>query len=283
MTFTTELRLDYPVGREPRYPIPAKPHPRLAGLLARGHVGYADFLHCCLVHLDALAAIPLDGDPDGVEAYWRNGFIPGMDAVTLYGMVADRRPAHIIEIGSGHSTRFLAKAIREHSPHTRLLSIDPAPRAQCDRLCDEIIRAPLETVDLERFDALQAGDIVFMDGSHRCFMHSDTTVFFLDVLPALAPGVMVGIHDICLPFDYPEAYVDWYWSEQYLLAAYLLAECPWFSVYCPSVFAAVDPVLCKILQPIWDCFPPAAIETHGSIFWLQTCLAERKPVQSSPR
>ena len=283
MTLNTDIRLDYPVGREPRYPVPNRPHPRLANLLARGHAEYAQFLRGCLVHLDTLASIALEGSTDGVDPYWRNGFVPGMDAVTLYTMVAMRRPACVIEIGSGHSTRFLAKAIREHSPRTTLISIDPSPRAQCDRLCDEIIRAPLETADLSRFDALRAGDIVFMDGSHRCFMHTDTTVFFLDILPGLPPGVMVGIHDICLPFDYPEAYVDLYWSEQYLLAVYLLAECAWFSVYYPSVFAAVDPVLSKILQPIWDRFPPGAIETHGSIFWLQTCIAERKPVQSLQR
>ena len=74
------------------------------------------------------------------------------------------------------------------------------------------------------FDELTAGDVVFMDGSHRVFENSDATVFFLDVLPSLPSGVLVGIHDILLPDDYLPMWTGYHWSEQYLMAAHLLAE-----------------------------------------------------------
>ncbi len=80
----------------------------------------------------------------------------------------------------------------------------------------------LETCDLARFDQLQPGDILFLDCSHRVFMNSDVTVFMIDVLPRLRPGVPVHVHDIVLPWDYPDMFTNWYWSEAYILAAYLI-------------------------------------------------------------
>jgi hypothetical protein len=74
------------------------------------------------------------------------------------------------------------------------------------------------------FDELEAGDIVFFDGSHRSFMNSDVTVFFIDVLPRIKPGVIVHLHDINLPWDYPDFFKTWYWNEQYMLAVYLMCS-----------------------------------------------------------
>ena len=65
--------------------------------------------------------------------------------------------------------------------------------------------------------------ILFLDGSHRVFMNSDVTVFMIDVLPRLKPGVIVHVHDIQLPWDYPDMFTNWYWSEAYILATYLIA------------------------------------------------------------
>jgi len=268
---TNTLIIDYPVGRAPRYPLLDKPHPLLAAKLERNRHIYQDTLRICLEYVNDLKTIACSDDAEGIKPYWVNGFIPGMDGVTLYSLTANRKPKIFLEIGSGNSTRFIAKAIREHSPATKLISIDPAPRAVCDSLCNEIHRKPLEELDLSLFAQIEAGDIIFMDGSHRCFMHTDTTVFFLDVLPQLPHGVWVGIHDICLPFDYPESTVDWFWSEQYLLACYLLGDCPWLEVILPSVFASADPELSGILKPLWENWPAGAIEQHGSIFWMRIC------------
>ena len=89
---------------------------------------------------------------------------------------------------------------------------------EVDGLCDEVIRAPLEECDLAVFSRVRPGDVVFFDGSHRAFTNSDVTTFFLDVLPELPAGVLVHLHDICLPDDYPPYLDDSFYSEQYLLA-----------------------------------------------------------------
>ncbi len=104
-----------------------------------------------------------------------------------------------------------------------ITSIDPEPRAGIDAICDDIVRQGLEQVDIGIFGELEPGDILFMDGSHRAFMNSDVTVFFVDVLPIIKPGVIIHIHDIGLPYDYTDDFKYWYWNEQYMLATYILA------------------------------------------------------------
>ena len=82
-----------------------------------------------------------------------------------------------------------------HSLQSRITSIDPAPRAESDRLCDSVIRQPLEELDLSVFDDLEPGDFLFIDSSHRTFSNSDVTVVFMDVLPRLRTGVIVHFHE----------------------------------------------------------------------------------------
>src|SRR5690606_38556794 len=139
--------------------------------------------------------------------------------------VRDRRPARYVEVGSGQSTKVVRRAVADGDLPTWVRSIDPQPRAEVDGLCHEVLRAPLETVDLAAaFGDLAAGDVVFFDGSHRVLPGSDCVAFFLDVLPALPAGVLVGIHDVYLPDDYPPGFFELWWSEQYVLAATLLAD-----------------------------------------------------------
>jgi hypothetical protein len=147
------------------------------------------------------------------------------------------------------------------------VSIDPGPREAVAGLCDEVVAQPLETTDLSRFEALAEGDVVFLDGSHRTFMNSDATVFFLDVLPRLRPGVLVGVHDILLPEDYPPAWRHWHYSEQYLLAAYLLAGAPWLEPFLAARYASTHPELSHVLDALWDRIGVA--ERGGFAFWLR--------------
>jgi hypothetical protein len=153
---------------------------------------------------------------------WENHFLTPVDMVTLFGMIADLRPSRYVEIGSGMSTRVVHSACTANRLATEILSIDPAPRVDVETLCHRTIRSRLE--DQVEFVAtlLRSGDILFFDGSHRAFPGSDVTRFFLDLLPRLRPGVVVHIHDIYLPDDYPARAWDRLWSEQYLLAAWLL-------------------------------------------------------------
>jgi hypothetical protein len=168
---------------------------------------------------------------------WKNGWLPSVDGATLYALLATRKPRLYLEIGSGNSTRFARRAIADLGLGTRIVSIDPQPRAEIDAICDEVIRRPLEAVAPSVFGELGAGDVVFFDGSHRSFANSDVTVFFTEILPAIPSGVVWGLHDIVLPDDYP---VDGcaYYNEQYLLASYLLGGAGSDEIVFPAYFAS---------------------------------------------
>jgi hypothetical protein len=199
-----------------------------------------------------------------------NGWLPGLDSAALYTFLARTDPALYLEVGSGNSTKFARRAIEDHGLRTRLVSIDPQPRAEIDALCDEVVRSPAEEVDLTVYDRLGAGDVLFVDNSHRCLQNSDATVMFLEVLPRLQPGVLVEFHDIVLPEDYPPEWLDRFYSEQYLLAAYLLAGGDRLSVELPNHFVSTDAELAAILAPLWDDPALAGVERHGGSFWIRT-------------
>jgi hypothetical protein len=175
------------------------------------------------------------------------------DSVALYTMIRKYRPRLYLEIGSGITTCFAHRARRDGKLHTHIESIDPQPRASIDPICDAVIRDGLETCNLEIFDRLEPNDILFFDGSHRSFMNSDVTVFFIDVLPRLKPGVIVHIHDITLPWDYPESFVNWYWNEQYLLAVYLQGTRDRIHPLLPTAFICRDDAFAaEFATPIID-------------------------------
>lgn len=263
--------LDYPVEAEPRWGYGKPVHPQIYEILNRHRAHYAAMLKSFLSLKDALLRIPLRDQPHSIEPCWLNKWLPGgLDTVALYGMMAINRPKQYLEIGSGYSTRLARRAIRDHKLETTITSIDPKPRAEIDKLCDRVIRQSLQEVDLSIFDELEPGDIVFFDGSHRASMNSDVTVFFLEVLPRLLPGVFVHMHDIALPADYPPEWRDWYYSEQYLLAVSLLAEHPNFELILPNAFIAADAQLGAVVDPIWSDAKMKDVPRQGMSFWIKT-------------
>ena len=151
-----------------------------------------------------------------------------------------------------------------------MISIDPAPRVEVASLVDQGIRKPLEETDLTPILELRAGDILFMDGSHCCFTNSDVSVFFLEILPRLSEGVLVHLHDVFLPYDYPPTWAERYYSEQYMLGAYLLGGAAGVRIVLPVAFVCADPELSRILDPIWKHPRLTEIERIGCSFWLQT-------------
>ena len=106
-----------------------------------------------------------------------------------------------------------------------------------------------------------------IDGSHQSYTNSDATVFFTEVLPRLPPGVLVYVDDIFLPWDYPPQMSDRWYSEQYLLAAWLLAG-DRLEITLPDFWLCTQPDLHRILAPLWDRFTWAAIPTNGTGFWM---------------
>lgn len=217
------IPLDYQPSRafRPRYGYTHGKIEELAQWFASYNGSYVEFVHY-MASLD-VRHIPISLVPGmSLAPAWTGGAICAFDALALYAMILKNQPGTYLEIGSGMTTCFARQAVDDARLATKIVSIDPQPRREIDAICDKVIREGLETCDLSIFNLLEAGDILFFDGSHRSFMNSDVTVFFLDVLPRIKPGVIVHLHDIMLPWDYPEFFKYWYWNEQYLLAVYLM-------------------------------------------------------------
>lgn len=268
----TYLQLEYPPAVEdvPRFGWGKPPHPQLTEIFAAGRVRYADLLRQFLTFQPSLLEIGVQ--PTVTEPGWiqHPPWMLALDGVSLYGLVRMRPPNRYLEIGSGNSTKFVARARRDGQLHTQIVSIDPHPRAEIDQLCDQVVRTPLESVDLALFEALEAGDIVFFDGSHRAFMNSDAVVFFVEILPSLPPGVVVGVHDILLPWDYPPQWGSRYYSEQYLLACHLLGGESCVAPILPCHYVSLDPELKEILAPLWANEHMRGVDTRGFTCWLIT-------------
>ena len=160
----------------------------------------------------------------------RNFF--GVDAEMLYVIVRDHRPRRIIEIGSGFSTLLSSLAIernKEEDPlyECQFVAIEPFPRnqlfSQCKNL-SELIELPVQKVPLGRFGELGANDILFIDSSHVSRLGSDVNFELLEIVPRLRSGVLIHVHDIFIPFEYPKNWAieeGWFWNEQYMLEAFL--------------------------------------------------------------
>jgi hypothetical protein len=268
------LALDYPTSAEnrPRYGFGRPAHPGLAEIISSHAGDYRAALEMILRYQEALGSIP-PSSGGALEPAWRNPYLPALDGAAIYAFLRDRRPRRYLEIGSGHSTRFAARAKHDGGLATQIVSIDPFPRAQVEALVDTAIRHPLETADLAVFDPLESGDVVFMDGSHRVFMNSDATVFFLDVLLALPPGVLVGIHDIYLPDDYDPWEIQDFYSEQYLLAMALLTGAARLRPVLPAHYVGRHPELRRILDPLWNEPNLAGADHSGNTFWLEIPVA----------
>lgn len=267
--------LDYKVEALPRYGYGKPPHPELACILAANGKKYFQLLSQFLTFSDDMLRIPLRQPNSSPEPCWINEWLDGLDTFALYGFLATRNPALLLEVGSGFSTKLARRVVRARGLQTRIISIDPRPRAEVDPLCDEVIRQPLEKSDLSVIERLGPGDIFFMDGSHRSFMNSDVTVFFLEILPRLRAGVLVHIHDIFLPLDYrpwwlERFYPHRYWSEQYLLAASLLGGHSGYDVILPNHYVSITPDLAGALDRFWQEPQLADVPRGGSSFWIET-------------
>ena len=238
-------------------------------MLATQRAQFAEILDRLGPFAPGLKAVPLS-TADVQAPRWANAYISGLDAITLYAFPKLFDSKRYLEIGSGNSTLFVRRSIQDHGLDTRIVSIDPSPRAHVDAICDEVVRSGLEDTPLETFDSLEANDILMVDGSHRCFQNSDVTVAFLEVLPRLRPGVLVFIHDIYLPDDYPPEWASRFYSEQYLLAVMLLADRGRrYEVVFPAHFSAIDPQLGPLAEDLWRRIAPAGMQLSSNGFWIR--------------
>ncbi len=264
------LFLEYKVQFRPRYGHGKPPHPQLARLLEEGRPGYARWLEEVKQWRERFWEIKPSGrERDPVQPVWNNGYLPGLDIMMLYAVLARRRPGRYVEVGSGNSTKVAYKVKTDLGLDMRIESIDPAPREEIDRLANVVLRIPFEEADLRTILDLEAGDVLFIDNSHRILPNSDALVFFLDVLPRLQKGVIVQMHDVYLPYDYPPFMCERFYSEQYGLAINLLANPRRYRVLMPNYFVSEDAELSALLAPVWDHPNLHGVERHGGSFWLE--------------
>jgi hypothetical protein len=264
------VHLDYKVDAKPRFPISG--HPQLKTVIDANRAEYSATLKAFLGFKDQIQSIKKGSDEkDENLPTWNNEFLPGLDIVGIYGMIATKKPKKYIEIGSGNSTKVARKAITDNHLETQIISIDPYPRANIDHLSDKVIREPFENLKDIQFiiDELNENDILFIDNSHRIFPNSDAMICFLELLPQLKKGVIVHIHDIYLPYDYPQFMCDRFYNEQYMLAAFVLANPEKYKTILPNFFISEDKELSESIAPMWDHTNLKEVETHGGSYWLQ--------------
>jgi len=267
------MPVDYQPSRnfEPRWST-SNPIPQLAQWFARDVPRYRSLIDAIRQRAPAMAVgVDFEFGPETLpRPAWAGTAYGMLDALFLMHFVQTLKPKTFFEIGSGISTAFAHHAANSISHDMRMVSIDPEPRAAIDAICDEVIRMPLESCDTSVFESLEPNDIVFLDGSHRSFMNSDVTVFFIEVLPKLKPGVVVHIHDISLPYDYPPMFRDWYWNEQYVLAVYLMGHMKRINVLAPTAYISQDPAFDDLMTvPFVDFGPNNAADQWrgGGAFW----------------
>ena len=190
----------------------------LEPLFRAAEPAFLDVLARMGFHAAALAAI---GEEPPPAPRWRQDWFPRLDGAAAYVLVRDFSPKRIVEVGSGHSTRFMARAIRDGGLRTEITAIDPAPRAAIEATGAALIRRTVQDAGVAPFNALESGDILFIDSSHILMPGTDVDILFNRVLPTLPAGVLMHIHDAFLPDGYPS---DWRWrgyNEQLGVAALL--------------------------------------------------------------
>ena len=211
--------------------------------------------------------------------HFNNGFFDGTDALVAYCMLRHFQPRLIIEVGGGFSSLITGEAVARGNK-TELICIEPFPRdflRQGFPGLQSLIEKQVQDVDLEFFDRLESGDVLFIDSSHTVKIGGDVNYLFLEVLPRLKPGVIVHVHDILLPLDYRR---DWvmdelrFWAEQYLLQAFLtynaafevLMANTYLGFYYLEDFKSTFPN-----SPWWADVRPDVPRGGGS-FWMRRCL-----------
>lgn len=179
-------------------------------------------------------AIPVERGEDPTRFCLENSSFRAVDAEILYGLIRERGPRRMIEVGSGHSTLLAAQAVRANAAESRpceLVAVEPYPDAKLTRALDagleglaRVEERPVQSLPFAELEALGPGDLLFIDSTHVLHIGSDVQHEILEVLPRLARGVAVHFHDVFLPAEYPRHDVLRYarfWNEQYALQAFL--------------------------------------------------------------
>lgn len=225
----------------------------------------------------------------GAEADWpRDPMPPGRytaandnfgfsSAALLHAFIRAYGTRKVVEVGGGYSSLISLAALEKNCGSGRYLfeCIEPYPSPWLEQALHarepaaHLTRQPVETLSAAALADLEANDILFVDSSHCVRLASDVNFVFLQVLPRLRPGVIVHVHDIYIPYEYPRTHFfgrqKLFWNEQYLLQA-LLTENPRFEILVPGYF-----VQSEMESDFAAAFPAydAARDRRTSSFWLR--------------
>ena len=176
---------------------------------------------------DELIKLPRHEQKRSLDFHHNDSFGPA-DAEMLYNMVRHFKPNRVIEIGSGYSTRMMKLALdknRAEGTDSTHICIEPYEMPWLESLgVDEVVREKVENLSIGFFDTLEQNDILFIDSSHVIRPGGDVLYEFLNIIPKLRRGVIVHVHDVFLPYEYPRQWIvekRRFWNEQYLLHAFL--------------------------------------------------------------
>ena len=216
----------------------------------------------CREAYQAIARGAADPAPGGATARWDQDWFTGLDAAAAYAIVRHARPARILEVGSGHSTRFMARAVADAGLATEIVCVDPAPRATIAALGVTFIRSTVEAA-FDRLPQLGPGDILFVDSSHLAVPGRDVDLLLCHLVPALPAGALVHIHDMFLPDPYPEAWAWRGYGEQ-LVAAGLLGNPRFAPLFASRWLRTRRPAAGRMLDGL-----PIPADALESSLWLQ--------------
>lgn len=208
---------------------------------------------------------PMDGSTDTPSGFfWNNGMFSWSDAMSYYSFIRARKPRRIVEIGSGFSTLAAREAVSRNG-FGRITCIEPFPRPWLEELPGiELIRDKAQNIPLSFFNRnLDDGDILFIDSSHSVKIGSDCLYIYLHILPALTARLLIHAHDVFLPYPQPRKWAlerQIFWTEQYLLMAYLLDN-PRTEVVFPSAYNA------KAFPAEMAAFMHGRAKAGGGSFW----------------
>jgi Methyltransferase domain len=204
-----------------------------------------------LALLEAIGAVtqshPFVEQPtEGMRYYFRNLAFGPVDALVWSALLRLWRPVNVIEVGSGFSTAVLldtSERFLSHSVNITLVEPYPALVQSLLKPNDRVhmLSSDVQDVPLAEFEKLRSGDVLFIDSTHVSKSGSDVNFLLFDVLPRLAIGVNVHVHDVFYPFEYPREWATQgrAWNEAYLLRAFLY-ENPRFEVVLWSSWLAIN-------------------------------------------
>ncbi len=222
---------------------------------------------------------PLKSTADPLQFYCDNGRFSFGCAAALYSILRHFKPAHIIEVGAGMSSLVISQALQVNKNDTsgyecEYTIIEPYPM---DILvkgiphASHLLQSRIETMDPAFFDQLKANDVLFIDSSHVVRTGGDVNYLILDVLPRLAPGVVIHFHDIHLPYEYHKIYFTnpsfrVFWTEAYLLQAFLSFNSQ-FEILMGLWYLMTDHN--SAFQSAFPYYNPQEISAVSSSFWIR--------------